>query len=57
VLLSVIMVGQAVQSAASDARSVQTYQDAEKILDALDAHTKGGIAELLTAIEALGAKL
>ncbi len=51
------MVGQAVQSAASDARSVQTYQDAEKILDALDAHTKGGIAELLTAIEALGAKL
>ncbi len=57
VLLSVIMVGQAVQSAASDARSVQTYQDAEKILDALDAHTEGGIAELLTAIEALGAKL
>lgn len=57
VLLSVIMVGQAVQSATSDARSVQTYQDAEKILDALDAHTQGGIAELLTAIEALGAKL
>jgi hypothetical protein len=56
VLLSVIMVGQAVQSASSDARSVQTFQDAEKILDALDAHTQGGIADVLKAIEALEAK-
>ena len=56
VLLSVIMVGQAVQSAASDARSEQTFQDTEKILDALDAHTKGGIADLMEAIEALGAQ-
>jgi hypothetical protein len=56
VLLSVIMVGQAVQSAASDARSEQTFEDTEKILDALDAHTKGGIADLLAAIEALGAQ-
>ncbi len=55
VLLSVIMVGQAVQSAASDARSVQTYQDTEALLDRLDTHTEGGIKELLDAIEALGA--
>lgn len=57
VLLSVIMVGQAVQSAASDARSEQTYRDAEKILNALDAHTQGGLGDVVQAIEALGAKL
>lgn len=55
VLLSVIMVGQAVQSAASDARSEQTYEDTVKILDALDVKTAGGIKdlrdELLAAIE------
>lgn len=57
VLLSVIMVGQAVQSAASDARSEQTYEDTVKILDALNVHTEGGIKdlhdELLAAIEKL----
>ncbi len=57
VLLSVIMVGQAVQSAVSDARSVQTFDDTERILDALDAHTKGGLADVLEAIQALGAQL
>jgi hypothetical protein len=46
VLLSVIMVGQAVQSAASDARSEQTYEDTVKILDALNVKTEGGIQEL-----------
>jgi hypothetical protein len=55
VLLSVIMVGQAVQSAASDARSLQTYLDTVKILDALNVKTEGGISdlrdELLAAIE------
>jgi hypothetical protein len=55
VLLSVIMVGQSVQSAASDARSEQTYEDTVKIIDALDVRTEGGIRdlrdELLTAIE------
>jgi len=55
VLLSVIMVGQSVQSAASDARSEQTYEDTIKILDALDVKTEGGIKELrdelLAAIE------
>jgi hypothetical protein len=55
VLLSVIMVGQAVQSAASDARSEQTYEDTVKIIDALNVKTEGGIRdlrdELLVAIE------
>jgi hypothetical protein len=55
VLLSVIMVGQAVQSATSDARSEQTYEDTVKILDALNVNTEGGIKdlrdELLAAIE------
>jgi hypothetical protein len=55
VLLSVIMVGQAVQSAASDARSEQTYEDTVKIIDALNVKTDGGIKdlrdELLVAIE------
>lgn len=55
VLLSVIMVGQAVQSAASDARSEQTYEDTVKIIDALNVKTEGGIKELrdelLAAIE------
>ncbi len=57
VLLSVIMVGQAVQSAASDARSEQTYKDAEKILSALDAHTQGGLGDVMQAIQALEARL
>jgi hypothetical protein len=46
VLLSVIMVGQSVQSAASDARSEQTYEDTVQILDALNVKTAGGIKEL-----------
>jgi cobalamin biosynthesis protein CobD/CbiB len=47
VLLSVIMVGQNVQSLASDARSANTYKDAEVILDRLDVHTQGGLKEIL----------
>jgi len=46
VLLSVIMVGQNVQSIASDARSEHTYDDTVKIIDALDIHTDGGIKDL-----------
>src|SRR5450755_2555351 len=41
VLLSIIMVGQNVQSKASDARSERTYEDAVTILVRLDAHTDG----------------
>jgi hypothetical protein len=54
VLLSVIMVGQDVQSIASDARAEATLKDTETVLDRLDIHTQGGLADLadrLTAIE------
>lgn len=51
VLLSVIMVGQNVQSAASDKRSESTYEDAVQILDRLDVHTAGGIADLKADLE------
>src|SRR5271167_1035755 len=43
VLLSVIMVGQTVQSLAADARATNTFKDAETILDRLDLHTQGGL--------------
>ncbi len=54
VLLSIIMVGQRVQSIASDARAEKTFSDAEQIMDRLDTHTEGGLREVLDAINALG---
>jgi hypothetical protein len=54
VLLSIIMVGQTVQSAASDARAAKEFADTETILDRLDVHTAGGIKDVLDAIHALG---
>jgi hypothetical protein len=54
VLLSIIMVGQSVQSAASDARAAKEFADTETILDRLDVDTAGGIKEILDAIHALG---
>jgi hypothetical protein len=54
VLLSIIMVGQSVQSAASDARAAKEFADTETILDRLDAHTAGGIKDVLDAIQAMG---
>jgi hypothetical protein len=45
------MVGQNVQSIASDARAANTFQDAEAILDRLDAHTQGGIREILDRLD------
>lgn len=54
VLLSIIMVGQTVQSTASDARAAKEFQDTETILDRLDVDTAGGIKEVLDAIHALG---
>jgi hypothetical protein len=47
VLLSVIMVGQNVQSLAADARSANTFKDAEAILDRLDVRTQGGLQVIL----------
>ncbi len=55
VLLSIIMVGQSVQSVASDARAAKQFTDTETILDRLDVNTAGGIKEVLDAIHALGA--
>ena len=43
VLLSVIMVGQNVQQAASDTRSSKTFEDTETVVDRLDLETEGGI--------------
>ena len=57
VLLSVIMVGQNVQSEASDVRSKRTYEDTVQILDRLDIHTQGGIKDLADRIDQLEAKI
>ena len=57
VLLSVIMVGQNVQSVASDLRSQHTYDDAVLILDRLDIHTQGGLKDLADRIDGLQAAL
>jgi hypothetical protein len=51
VLLSVIMVGQNVQSLASDARAANTFKDAEAILDRLDLHTEGGLKTILDRLD------
>jgi len=57
VLLSVIMVGQNVQSVASDVRSQHTYDDTRLILDRLDIHTEGGLKDLADRIDALEEKI
>src|SRR5580704_17276144 len=49
VLLSIIMVGQDVQSIASDARSENTFKDTQAIIDALNVETKGGLKTILEA--------
>jgi hypothetical protein len=56
VLLSIILVGQRVQSAASDARAVKEFEDTEVILDRLDTRTNGGLTDILNAIKALDTK-
>jgi hypothetical protein len=57
VLLSIIMVGQSVQAATSDARGAKEFADTEVIMDRLDEHTAGGIRVLLDRIDALEHKL
>jgi hypothetical protein len=54
VLLSIILVGQSVQSVASDARAAKEFADTETILDRLDVNTAGGIRDVLDAIHAIG---
>jgi hypothetical protein len=56
VLLSIILVGQRVQSAASDARALKEFEDTQVILDRLDTSTKGGLTDVLAAVKALGEK-
>lgn len=51
VLLSVIMVGQTVQSLAADARAENTFKDTEAILDRLDIHTEGGLKAILDRLD------
>jgi hypothetical protein len=53
VLLSIIMVGQNVQSIASDARFERTYEDAVTILDRLDVQTEGGLKAILDRLDAI----
>jgi hypothetical protein len=53
VLLSIILVGQRVQSAASDARALKEFEDTQVILDRLDTKTQGGLTDVLNAIKRL----
>jgi hypothetical protein len=57
VLLSIILVGGNTQAQASDARAAKTFEDTEVIVDRLDSHTEGGIAEILAAVDALSARV
>ena len=57
VLLSIIMVGQSVQAAASDARANKEFADTEVVMDRLDENTAGGIRTVLDRIDALEEKL
>ncbi len=57
VLLSVIIVGQNVQSLAADARAENTFKDTEAILDRLDVHTEGGLKAILDRIAELERRL
>jgi hypothetical protein len=57
VLLSVIMVGQNVQSVVSDIRSQHTYDDTVQILDRLDIHTDGGLKDLADRMDGLEAAI
>jgi len=57
VLLSVIMVGQSVQSAASDARAEKEFADTEFIMNQVNEHTDGGLKLLLDRLSAIEAKL
>jgi hypothetical protein len=63
VLLPALMVGQNLQNVAADARASKTFEDVEDarqrlttVLDLLDCHTKGGLREVLDAIEELKAQ-
>ena len=50
------MVGQDVQSQASDARAAKTFDDTVLVLDLLNTKTDGGLKEILDAIKARGSE-
>ena len=50
VLLSIILVGQDVQSIASDARATKTFEDVETIIDRLSIQTAGGLKDAVDVI-------
>ena len=52
ILLPAVMVGQNLQSEASDARAARTFDDTERLIDLLNTHTDGGLKTILDAIEA-----
>ena len=52
VLLSVIMVGQNLQTVASDARADRTFEDTERIVDLLSLDTGGGLQDLYNKLHA-----
>ena len=56
VLLSIIIVGQDVQTRASDARAALTFEHTTTIMDRVDENTEGGIKAVLDAIAALAAR-
>jgi hypothetical protein len=49
-LMPAIMVGQNLANAASDARSAKQFEDTEVVVDRLDTHTQGGLAEVMAAL-------
>jgi hypothetical protein len=51
VLLSVIMVGQNIAAAASDARAAKTFEDTERLIDLMDTRTEGGLKDILDAVK------
>lgn len=53
VLLSIIIVGQNIGAEASDARSVQTYEDTELMKDLLNPETSGGVEIIIRKLDAL----
>ncbi len=57
VLLSVIMVGQSVQSATSDARAEKELSDTEFIMDQVNEHTDGGLKVIIEHLVAIEARL
>jgi hypothetical protein len=57
VLLPALMVGQNLQNVASDVRSAKTFEDVERIIDLLDAHTQGGLHDILAGLEEIKARV